>query len=180
MRQVLAELRAGWDVNAFVHHDVKWDNCLVLPSGPSGRASRIALVDWEFADLGDSNWDAGSVLGNYLSFWLESIPVTGHEVPDRYLELAGFPLDRMHAAMRAYWAAYIYSRGWDTAKANDSLVRCVRYAGARLLQSAYEQTRWMTRLDGNTICMLQLALNVMTRPLEATRLLGLTQTAAKP
>lgn len=179
MRAVLAELRTQWRVDAFVHHDLKWDNCLVLRSGESRRCTRIALVDWEFADLGDACWDAGSVLGNYLSFWLASVPVTGTEPPDRYLELARYPLSSMQPAMNSFWAAYTRGRGWDASTAEQALLRCVRYAGARLVQSAYERTLRMSRLDGNSVCLLQLALNVMTRPREAAHhLLGIAADGA--
>ena len=174
MRAVLARLRAEWRVDAFLHHDIKWDNCLVLTAGASQRSTRLALVDWEFADLGDACWDVGAVFGNYLSFWLGSIPVTGNEPPDHYLDLARHPLERMQPAMGRFWAAYVRGRGWDSATAAPAAVRCARYAGVRLLQSTYERTQHKTHLDGNDVCLLQLALNVMTRPLEAIHhLLGI-------
>ena len=156
-----------------------WDNCLVITAGESRRATRLALVDWEFADLGNACWDTGSVFGNYLNFWLVSIPVTGEEPPDRYLELAKYPLTRMQPAMRAFWAAYVDARGWDCAAAQSALVRCTKYAGVRLLQSVYERSQNASRLDGNSICQLQLALNVITRPLEAiNHLLGIDLAAS--
>ena len=174
IRALLKQLRNGWSVDAFVHHDIKWDNCLVITSGESRRATRLALVDWEFADLGDSCWDAGSVFGNYLTFWLSSIPVTGSEPPDRYLDLAKHPLSRMQPAMRSYWAAYTRARRWEGATADAALIRCVQYAGIRLLQSAYERTQRMVHLDGNLLCLAQLAVNVAIRPLEASHhLLGI-------
>jgi hypothetical protein len=179
MRHALSRLRGDWQVDAFVHHDIKWDNCLVVPDGRSPRHLRLALVDWEFADLGDACWDAGSVLSNYLSHWLASIPVTGAEPPDRYLELARYPLTSMQPALRAFWLAYVRARQWNSAAADRALLRCVRYAGARLLQSAYERTVHLTRLDGTAVCLLQLSLNVMLRPREAAHhLLGINEGGA--
>jgi aminoglycoside phosphotransferase (APT) family kinase protein len=173
LRAALADLRTGWRKNAFVHHDIKWENCLVLAAGASGRRTRLALVDWEFADLGDACWDTGSVFGAYLACWLTSIPVAGDEGPDTYLDLAEFPLARMQPAMRAFWSAYARARGWDAATAGTELVRSTRHAGARLLQTAYERAQGTVRLTGTVVCLAQLAENILVRPEEAAEhLLG--------
>ena len=174
VRAALAALRTGWRQDAFVHHDVKWDNCLVLAAGTSRRRTRVALVDWEFADLGDACWDTGSMFGAYLGCWLASIPVTGSELPARYLDLADHPLARMRQAMRAFWTAYAGARRWDAATAEAALIRSARYAGARLLQTAYERAQGAARVSTTVVCLAQLAENVLVRPEEAVEhLLGL-------
>jgi hypothetical protein len=172
--QMLDELRASWRVDSFIHHDIKWDNCLVFAPSNSKRRTGLKIVDWEFADLGDSCWDAGAVFSNYLSFWLFSIPVAGEEPPDRFLELAKYPLEKMQPAIRAYWRAYVQGMGLDAAQTEEWLVRAVKYAAARLVQTGFEQMQHATRLTGNLICLLQLSLNIMQRPREAiAHLLGI-------
>ena len=42
------------------------------------------------------------------------------------------------------------------------LVRAVRYAAARLIQSVWEDRRYADRLDDPTLKMLQLSLNTFT------------------
>jgi hypothetical protein len=96
-----------------------------------------------------------------------SIPLVGTEPPDRYLEIAAYPLARMHRAMGAFWAAYSAARGWDTATAAPALIRSARYAGARLLQTAYEQAQAGARVSATGVCLVQLAENVLLRPEEA-------------
>jgi Phosphotransferase enzyme family len=173
LRAALAALRMDWREDAFVHHDVKWDNCLVGAAGASGRRTRLALIDWEFADLGDACWDTGSVFGAYLSCWLTSIPVTGSEPPDHYLDLAEYPLVRMQRAMRAFWTAYAAARGWNPATAVPALIHSARYAGARLLQTAYERAQGMARISATVVLLAQVAENVLVRPEEAVEdLLG--------
>jgi hypothetical protein len=170
MREALAQLRADWRDDAFVHHDMKWDNWLLVPAG---SRPRLVLVDWEFADRGDAAWDTGSVFGSYLSCWLGSIPVTATESPDAYLDLAAFPLARMQPAMRAFWTAYTGARGWDRASADANLLRSARFAGARLLQTAYEKAQNAARVSAAVVCLTQLAENILTRPDEAVEhLLG--------
>ena len=112
--EMLNELRRGWRIDSLIHHDIKWDNCLIFPLPGSKRKFGLKLVDWEFAGLGDSCWDAGAILSNYLSFWLFSIPVSGEEPPDHLLALAQYPLDRMQPAIRAYWQAYVRGMGFES------------------------------------------------------------------
>lgn len=164
----LDALRDGWRVASLVHHDVKWDNCIVFAQGASGRTRGLKLIDWEAADHGDPAWDIGSALSHYLSFWLFSIPVTGTTPPARFPQLAEYPLERMQPALRACWSAYAAKCAGETQE------RAVRYAAARLVQTAFEAAQMSDQLTSGLVLHLQLALNMLTRPREAAvHLLGL-------
>ena len=164
----LDALREGWLVASLVHHDVKWDNCIVFARGASGRTRGLKLIDWEAAAHGDPSWDIGSALSHYLSFWLFSIPVTGTTPPARFPQLAEHPLERMQPAMRACWEAYAAKLGAETRE------RAVRYAAARLVQTAFEAAQMSDQLTSGLVLHLQLALNMLKRPHEAAvHLLGL-------
>jgi Phosphotransferase enzyme family len=176
--RMLKELRDFWRADSMVHHDIKWDNCMVVPSKSLKHKFEIKIIDWEFAALGDSCWDAGAIFSNYLSFWLFSIPVSGEEPPDHFLELAQYPLNRMQPAMRAYWQSYVRGMRLEPHDSVERLMRAVRYAGARLVQTAFERMQHATALTGDLICLLQLSLNVMQRPREAAvHLLGISLVA---
>lgn len=168
-------LRKDWRVDGLVHNDIKWDNCLVVRNSATGRKPSIRIVDWEFAGRGDRCWDAGAVFSNYLSFWLLSIPISGEDPPEQFLELARYPLEKMQPALRAYWRAYVQGLGLNRAEASEWLMRAVSYAGARLIQTGFEQMQFSTQLTGNLVCMLQLSLNIIKRPHEAAaHLLGIS------
>jgi Phosphotransferase enzyme family len=172
--RALDELCEGWRFDSLVHNDIKWDNCLVFPRSHSNRKVDLKVVDWEFARLGDSCWDAGAVFSNYLSFWLFSIPVSGEDPPDRFLDLAQYPLERMQPAIRSYWQAYVRGMSLDPIRSEEHLLRAVKYAAVRLIQTGYEHMQHSVRLTGNLICLLQLSLNIMQRPYEAiAHLLGI-------
>ena len=172
--RMLDELRQGWRVNSLIHHDIKWDNCLILSRSRAEDTPKLRIVDWEFAGWGDSAWDVAGVFSNYMSVWLSSIPISGLEPPDRFLDLAAYPLDRMQPAILAFWSAYVTSIGLRGAESQDFLLRAVRYSGARMAQTAFEQMQPFTQLTGNVICLLQLGLNIMERPHEAAaHLLGI-------
>jgi hypothetical protein len=84
----------------------------------------------------------------------------------------------MQPAIRSFWRAYVKRRGTGPGESRELLRRAVRYAAARLIQSALEQMQLRSRLTGNVVCVLQVSLNILQRPEEAlTLLLGLPLTA---
>ena len=176
--QLLDELRREWRYQTLVHHDLKWDNCLVV-SHPGSRATpEIKLVDWEFADTGDPGWDVGSIFSDYLAFWLNSIPTTGEDPPEQFLELARYPLDAMQPAIGSFWRSYVRRRGIGGIESHELLRRAIRYGAARLIQSALEQMQLRARLTGNVVCVLQVSLNILQHPEDAlVHLLGIPLTA---
>lgn len=173
-RELLDGLLQEWTNDAPIHFDIKWDNCLIVP-GRSGRhKTDLRIVDWELAGLGDPCWDVGSVFNDYLSYWLNSIPITGETPPERFLELAQYPLGKMHPAIRSFWESYVRCMGLDAALSAEWLLRAVKYAAARLVQTVYESMYYSNRLTGNAVCSLQVSLNILRRPQEASiQLLGI-------
>jgi aminoglycoside phosphotransferase (APT) family kinase protein len=170
----LDNLREGWRTETLVHSDIKWDNCVIFARPVSNRKTRLKIVDWEAAGMGDPCWDIGSVFSNYLSFWLLSIPITGEDPPDRFIELARYPLESMQPAMRAFWQFYVRYMRLDAATSGEWLLRAIKYGAARLVQTGYEQMQMSIHLTGNVVCLLQLGLNILQRPQEAiVHLLGL-------
>jgi hypothetical protein len=73
----------------------------------------------------------------------------------------------MQPAIRSFWFSYVAERAVAADEVTTALVRAVRYSGARLLQTAYEQTQSSQQLHSNVVGILQLAVNVMARPWEA-------------
>ena len=107
----------------------------------------------------------------HLSFWLFSIPVTGEAPPERSLELALYPLSKMQPAISAYWQAYKSGMGLDPVTATEWLLRAVKYAAVRLIQTAFEHLQKAAEMTGSVICMIQLSLNILERPQEAVAFL---------
>jgi hypothetical protein len=166
----LDELRGQWQARAFVHLDVKWDNCLVSRAAHD----RLTLIDWESAGVGDPCWDIGSALAHYLSFWIFSIPITGETPVERFAELAERPLAGMQPALRACWEGYTSALGTPPGSSVGQLIHTVRLSAARLVLTAFEAAQASTQLTGALMLHLQLASNMLERPHEsAVHLLGL-------
>ncbi len=100
--------------------------------------------------------------------------MTGTVPPARFPELARYPLDEMKPATAACWHAYVDARHLDDASAARDMIRAVRFAGARLVQTAFEAAQMMQQVMSSTVLHLQLAHNVLQRPQEAAvQLMGL-------
>ncbi len=116
----------------------------------------------------------GSALSQYLSFWLFSIPLTGGEAPERFPELAAYPLDAMKPALGACWVAYADAAGIAGSEVERQLTRAVEMAAARLVQVAFEASQEQQQLLSSVVLHLQLAHNLLVRPREApAELLGI-------
>jgi aminoglycoside phosphotransferase (APT) family kinase protein len=169
----LNALRQDLRITGPIHHDAKWDNVLVART--NGQTCRVALVDWELAGFGDAAWDVGSVLAGYLSAWLFSIPSYGQSWPERSIGLATRPLLPMRPAIQAFWNAYVRgvqgSSWWGSQEVTH---RIVRYAAARLLQTAYEMSQLADDLAASAVLHLQVASNIFAQPrIAAESLFGL-------
>ncbi len=149
----LDDLREDWRVEALVHRDVKWANCIVA------RPGAIKLVDWEMAGWGDPALDVGSAFGEFLGWRLRS---------------GGDRRAAREPAIAAFWRAYASARRIDSEGARELLVRAVPYSAARLVQSAYEKTQETGLLSERVARGLALARDILLAPRAAAdELLGI-------
>lgn len=173
LRSSFAGLREQWKATALIHGDLKWDNCLITLSA-SPAIPGIKIIDWELACMGDPCWDVACLFSEYLKCWLSSIPISSGAPPDQFLSLTGFPLTKMQPAMRSFWGAYLKQRRMKQDEGANLLPLISKYIAVRLVQIAFEQLQTEAAITTTSICLLQLSLNMLARPIEAAvQLLGL-------
>jgi Ser/Thr protein kinase RdoA (MazF antagonist) len=161
----LRELREAPSSDAFVHGDLRWENCVLHDP----RAARVLLVDWELAGRGPAAFDVGTALAEYLVKWVASIPILEPRDPSRFVHRAAHPLDRMRPAIRAFWTAYRAGRARAPA-----LPEVVELAAVRLLQAAVERAQRSAATSAHVVVLAQLADNLLRDPEDAAlSLLGL-------
>ncbi|HYO14904.1 MAG TPA: phosphotransferase [Thermoanaerobaculia bacterium] len=158
----LEALCADWRPACLIHGDLRWDNVLLLETGAGAPA--LKLVDWELADLGDPGWDVGSVLESYLSAWALSLPAESGLGPERLVERAGHPLERVLPAVQAFWQAYADALEIAPRDRLPALERSLRFAAARMVQTAYESARQGRHSLPRVLALLQVSLNVLASP----------------
>jgi Ser/Thr protein kinase RdoA (MazF antagonist) len=132
----LDKLRAEWRADTVIQGDWKLDNCLISPA-----RDRLRVVDWEFAGWGDPAWDLATLLQSYWNFWVLW--------PSRYR------LEEIQPALRA--ALIGYARP-------DIAERAIRFAGARMLQTAFERLDKAEQMTAEAVRLMQASLNILARP----------------
>ena len=166
------ELLREWKSSSIIHCDMKWDNVVLVPKADGKRGFQVQLVDWEMVQFGDPLWDAASFLAQYLDVWIGSIPIAA-SAPQA--NAARIPLERLQPATRLFWKAYYPNAKRGVESDAEVIERVVNYAAARLVQFAIEADQQSAVLSATGVLRLQVAHNMMQRPLAAARsLLGLT------
>ncbi len=180
LSDALDALERGWRPDAVIHADLRLDNFRIRSTEPHG-AIGVTIVDWETAGVGDACWDTGTFFGGCLYSWLLSAPITRDSPPQAFVALARLALPPMQPAMRRFWHSYTREIALADEERAERLVRTVRYAGARLVQHAFEEVQRTTRTNALAVYLLQLGLNIMQRPVDAAqRLFGLAVPATEP
>jgi hypothetical protein len=96
-----------------------------------------------------------------------SIPISPGTQPAQFFDLAPYPIEAIQPGIHAFWQAYAAARRLQAPAARDLLVRSVQYGAARMLQTAYEHMYYWPQITGNALCLLQVSLNILSRPQEA-------------
>ena len=132
----LDRLRAEWHAEALIQGDWKLDNSLISPD-----RKRLRVVDWEFASWGDPVWDLAALLQSYWNFWV--------------LWPLEHPIEEIQPALRAVLESY----------GHDGITRrAIRFAGARMLQTAFERLDKAEHMTAEAVRLMQASLNILTRP----------------
>jgi aminoglycoside phosphotransferase (APT) family kinase protein len=118
---------------------------------------RALVVDWELADLGDPAWDVGSAVAGWIGAAVRP-PDGAHGTPTRRLDWAC-----ARTAVRALWAGYL-GTGTDGAARAALARRAMRFAGARLLQRAFETLQLRERANPSAADLLHRAGTLLLEP----------------
>jgi thiamine kinase-like enzyme len=169
----IEQLRNQWQTNSLIHGDMKWDNCLVYKEDNNPNL-QLKIIDWELADLGDSAWDVGAIFQTYLSLWVMSIPALQNNNAQQAIPFAKYKIDDMQPAIKQFWNTYTYTMQFEKQNQANQLLKCTQYAAVRMVQTVYEQVHFTKQLTQSGVYLLQLSLNILKNPAEATSaLLGL-------
>jgi hypothetical protein len=151
----LDALARNWSATSPIHGDLKFDNVLMKTSGPD---TALVFVDWELVQRGDRLWDVGSVIHELLLVWVFSMPMGGTSI-EALIEQATLPLASIARVTRDMWRAY--------GEADIRFDHALSCAGARLLQSVFEQGHDAEVMSNHSLALSQLAINLLERPNQA-------------
>lgn len=162
----LDDLLSRWQPTHLIHGDVRWDNLLEDTSGTGTRTLKI--LDWELCTLGDPAWDVGCTTVAILTeSMIDLMPRSTS--PERGASDFTAVLPRVQGWIREFWDSYVVASAFERASTERLQERVANYAGARLLQSAYEHARGAGSVPRLSAMLLQLGLNILRRPGKARR-----------
>jgi Phosphotransferase enzyme family len=154
---------------SLIHGDLRLDNCCV-----AAGSTRIRIVDWELAGVGDPLWDAGAVLADLASAWLMSAPTATGSEPAAGIPYATIPIESLRSAGREFWGTYAAACGLAGDGRAEALRNTMDYVAARLLQLTYEHLQGDSSLTVHAIGHCQLSENLMRLPMDgAAQILGI-------
>ena len=99
-------------------------------------------VDWELAGWGDPVWDVATLMQSYWTLWLGD--------PEEH------PIEAIKPALGAFLEGY-----GATAELR---ARAMRFAAARMLQTAWESLQKARRMSELAVLLTQASLNILARP----------------
>lgn len=150
LASALVAMQHAWEPTCAVHMDMKWENCIVEPN-----STNVCLIDWETAGLGDAAWDVGSMIQAWMLQWC--LDETARPGADS--------ITGMRQDLQAFWSAYINDRARNLNESRDALLlRSIKYAGARLIQSSFEMLVFDNAPKPEAATALQLAENTLLHP----------------
>jgi hypothetical protein len=152
----LDDLCLQWKAEAVIHSDLKWDNLLLVTENGGTIGSSLKIVDWELATVGDPSWDIATVLGEYLTLWVLSMPEYGHAS----VKSATVSLSSLQPAIRSFLRAYFRASS-NSACATLRLRRGIEFVAPRLLQTVFEHSKTSSRLTRNDMFLVQLSFNII-------------------
>jgi Phosphotransferase enzyme family len=164
----LDALRAQWHFNGLIHGDMKWDNCLIRVENDKAGNASLKIVDWEMTDFGDPLWDAAALLQAYLSHWILSMPIAPGMPVEQIIAAARWPLETIQLPIRTLWQTYRDAAAIPEKERKALLLRTIRYGAARMIQTAYETLSFAIHVNSNALYLLQVSMNVLLHPEEAT------------
>ena len=168
LASALDRMASEWTGTRLIHGDVKWENCLWTTA--VGRTGSLQWIDWELADLGNPDWDAGCFVQAYLSHWIRSFPLQTNLEDRLQADPNLFP--KLRSALSAFLNEYIAALQIPEADMPRRLDRIMRCAAARILQMSLEVMHREAEPSFEALSLFQTSVEIMERPGESlTRLL---------
>jgi hypothetical protein len=169
MMETLESVARSWEINAVIHGDIKLDNFLVIEDSVTGTdvEKTLKLIDWEMVQMGDLAWDVAGVFQDFIFWWAISMPDL--ESPEEMVRNAAFPITKLKPGIIKFWESYCESSGISGKTETELLQKVVRFAGLRVLQTAYEISSKFDDIPPIGSILLGIGKSILRKPEEAAK-----------
>jgi 5'-deoxynucleotidase YfbR-like HD superfamily hydrolase len=151
------------------HNDLKLNNLLVSIDWQQPESTLIKAIDWEKFGWGDPLFDLGSLLANYLDFWLDGVIFSRSLDLTESLQLATTPLELIRPSLHTLIDSYVAAFPAVVEFRRDYLDWIVSFAGLALLQRVEIDIQSSRTFTNSSLVMMQVAKQSICAPTVAKR-----------
>jgi aminoglycoside phosphotransferase (APT) family kinase protein len=167
----LDRLRDAWQIDAIMHGDMKWDNCVLYAD--ENETLQIKIIDWELVDAGDASWDIAGILQSFVTHAILSIPENQDVKSTDFLHEDRLLSQAMLTVIGQFWSGYLRNIGAENVAIPDYFLRCVEFTAARLILTAFGFLCYSEVMTSHAQIMLVLSQQMLNEPkCAAIRLFG--------
>jgi Phosphotransferase enzyme family len=183
LEQALVKLNNSFQPCCLTHNDLKLNNILLhnnwtqiaerLPSinqAKNGRSNDnllVRIIDWEKWSWGDPACDLGTLIGSYLSIWLNSLVINQNIDIATALSIAQIPLETLQPSIFALTSSYLANFPAILSHHPNFLRRVVQFVGLALIERIRSKIYYHEPFGNTGICMLEVAKTLLCNPAES-------------
>ncbi len=145
-----------YEVSSLIHGDIKGVNFILQNEQDP---STLKIIDWELSDIGDPLWDvAGFIQSLFVSQIIKHTAATPYQASNNLSEVQ---MTQNLEEIKILWETYSQLQKFDTASNSKALNKTIKFAGMRLIQTAFEHNMNSQQLQANVIKILQISHSLM-------------------
>ncbi len=154
--RLMKENIKDYEFTSLIHGDIKNVNFILQDQQDE---QTLKIIDWELSDIGDPLWDAAGIVQSlFASQVMLSSPVAPYTAPNNMSEAQ---MVQSMGEIKIFWEAYAHYQKMDAATSFKALHKTLRFAGMRMVQTAFEHNSTAPQLQPNAIKILQISYSLL-------------------
>ena len=149
-----------YEYSTLVHGDIKWVNFIMKDATD---VSTIKIIDWELADIGDPLWDVAGVIQSLFASKVIMLSAAAANPYQVMPQLTEAQMTQTFQEIKQLWEAYAKYQGFKEEQKLKGLKKVIRFAGMRLVQTAFEHNMNQQQMSPNATVILQLSYSLMSQ-----------------
>lgn len=167
----VVSLKNSYHTTTLIHNNLKFKNILVNSFNESNflcQGCEISFINLERSCYGDIRYDLGSIIGEYLLCWLNSIPFTLGMALSTSLKQASIPLEKIQPLNTKFLDSYLSSHSTDFNINPELISKIIKYSGLYLIYYIIEFIEENLTFDTACTYIFQIAKSLLCKTEKAT------------
>ena len=145
-----------YEISSLMHGDIKGVNFILQDQN---NPDTLKIIDWELSDIGDPLWDVGGFIQSlFVSQIIKNTSTAPYQTPNNLSEAQ---MAQSMEEIKTLWEAYAQLQKFDAATNAKALSKTIKFAGMRMIQTAFEHNMASQQMQPNVIKILQISHSLM-------------------